>query len=323
MATKQLSQHDIDGLLSRLHDENEGSQPGKPAKQVKPYDFWHPDKFSKDHLRGLQMVFDTFARLAGSTLSSLLRGQVQVRLAAVEQLSYSEYVSQLPNPTVISLITCDPLPDQLILEINLPIAYVMMDRLLGGTGVPASQAKEVTDIEQSLTRSVIQHLLPNFAAAWSPVVAIEPRLEGLMFNTSYIPTAVSGTVAALALLEINGFGTTGTISVAIPYTVLEPVMARLNAQKWLATPRRTAAVEDSGPEHRLRMASVSLTAILGSATAHMRDLVCLQPGDIVRLDTMPGEELRVAVGEQAKFAAVPGLMGNRLAIQITRRLPAY
>lgn len=287
---------------------------------VKPYDFFHPDKFSKDHLNGLQIIFDTFARLVGPTLSSLMRGQLQVRLTSVEQLSYSEYVAQLPNPTAISLISAEPLPERFVLEINLPVAYAMIDRLLGGKGETPQRTRAVTDIEQSLFRLVVSNLLPSFALAWNPVIATEPNLEEAMFNTAFIPSAVSGTVAALALLEIGFSGVTGTMSIAMPYTVLEPVMGRINAQKWLSDTRRSGQQEGLLPQEQLRRAVVPVTAILGTAAVSLAELTRLQPGQIIRLDSFPGQSLRVAVGGLERFSALPGVVDNRLAVQITQVL---
>lgn len=300
--------------------EEEAARPSTEVL-VKPYDFFHPDKFSKDHLNGLQIIFDTFARLVGPTLSSLMRGQVQVRLTSVEQLSYSEYVAQLPNPTAISLISAEPLPERFVLEINLPVAYAMIDRLLGGKGETPHRTRAVTDIEQSLFRLVVSNLLPSFALAWNPVVATEPHLEEAMFNTAFIPSAVSGTVAALALLEIGVSGVTGTMSIAMPYTVLEPVMGRINAQKWLSDTRRSGQQQEGfSPQEQLGRAVLPVTAILGTAAVSLAELTRLQPGHIIRLDSYPGQFLRVAVGGLERFNALPGVVDNRLAVQITQVL---
>ena len=320
MTSKQLSQRDIDALLSGAAGDD---QPERPInKNAKPYDFRNPDKFSKDHLRGLQIIFETFARLTTSNLSSLLRGQVQVRLSSIDQLAYEEYTAQLPSTTAVSLLSCDPLPDQTLLEISPQVTYVMIDRLLGGSGRVPQRLREATDIEQALLRLVVTHILPSYREAWSTVVAVEPRLEELVFNTALIPSAIPGTVAALALLEINVLGTTGTLSVAIPYTVLEPVMGRLNVQKWLAgTGRGSHSQTGIGfPDRQLQRAMVPVTVVLGTAALDLKELLVLEKGNIIRLETAPGQELRVAIGAHEKFTAQPGQVSNRIAVQITQPL---
>ena len=319
-STKQLAQHEIDALLSGLAEgRGEDAQRLNPQR-VKRYDFRRPDKFSKDHLRVIQLVFDTFGRLAGSVLSSLLRGQVQVRLTSVEQISYDEYIQQLPNPTAICLFSADPLPDRSILELNLPVLYAIIDRLLGGTGKrPQLQVfREATEIEHALARSAIVHMLRSYQEAWGNVVAMTPRLEDLVFNTSFIPSGVPGVVAAMAVLEMNIMGVTGTISTAIPYTVLEPVMANLNSQMWLAGPRRASRSEMKQPSQRLRDVALPVAGILGEAEVSLRDFLKLQSGNVIRLDTSPGQEIKVTAGGAAKYAALPGRVGNRLALQITK-----
>lgn len=292
-----------------------GQEPGIP----KSYDFRNPDKFSKEHLRGLRMVFDTFARLSASSLSWLLRGQVHVSLASVEQVPYEHFIARLPAPTAAGLLTCSPLPDRFVLELSIPAAYAMVDRMLGGSGIPVQQVRDVTDIEGSLLGRVVGQLLPSYREAWSAIVSVDPRLEEMIFSPTLIPSAVPGTVAALAQLELNILGVNGSMNVAIPYAVLEPVMGRLNSQRWLAAPGhpRPPEPETPFPDARLQHAAVPVAVVLGTAAVALRELLRLQPGHVIQLNTTPGAPLSVVVGSQAKFTGVPGLLNNRVAVQLT------
>jgi len=100
----------------------------RPAKL---YDFRRPDKFSKEHLRSLRILHESFARMLGSSLTSYLSAGVQVRLTMLEQGTYDEYIQSLPTPTVIYVVGLAPLPGQAVVELNLPVARVLIDRLLG------------------------------------------------------------------------------------------------------------------------------------------------------------------------------------------------
>ncbi len=312
----QLSQRDIDALLGQMGGGDTATAVA-PARSLKRYDFRKPDKFSKDHIRALQVLFENYSRLLGTELAGMLRNQVQVRLTSVEQLPYEDYTAQLPNPTVVGLISCPPLPDRMILEISMPLALAMFDRLLGGGGRAVMRPRDVTDIEAALLQVVLQRMLPNLAVAWKGIIEMTPALDELVFSTAYIPAAVPGTAAALVLLEVAMLGITGTVSIAVPYTVLEPVMDKLNTQKWLASPPTEEPVGMSatgrGPLHA---ATVPITVVLGNAMVPFDELLQIVPGDVIRLDSAPGGEVSLAVGDHRKFTGLPGRLGNRIAVQI-------
>lgn len=321
MAT-QLSQRDIDALLGQMAPGHDSST-ATATRPTKRYDFRKPDKFSKDHLRALQVLFEAYSRLLGTDLAGMLRVQVQVRLTSVEQLPYDEYTAQLPNPTVVGIVSCAPLPDRIIMELNMPLGFAMFDRLLGGGGRSSTRPRDVTDIEASMLRLVMQRMLPTFAEAWRGILEVQPSLDDLVFSTAYIPAGVPGTVAALVLLEIVMPGIAGTVSIAIPYTVLEPVMNKLNTQKWLASSAidETPVTVGSVSTVALQQATVPVQVVLGTTTVPFGDLLYLQAGDVIPLNTQPGDEVMVSVGSHHKFNGQPGRIGNRIAVQISSTVP--
>src|ERR1700733_2614613 len=71
------------------------------SAEIVLYDFRRPTKLARDHIRILQMSFETFARRLGTLLTSSLRALCQVNLLAIEQQSYEEYISGLSTPTVL------------------------------------------------------------------------------------------------------------------------------------------------------------------------------------------------------------------------------
>ncbi len=319
-----LSQADIDAMLKGVSSEEPAEatgEPGPPAadkRNIKEYDFRRPDKFSKDNIRAIQMVFEFFARLLSSSMSAHLRGNVSAHLTQVEQVLYDEYVQQLPSPTVVSLISMDPLPDQAIIEINMPLALTMIDRMLGGPGQATDIVREVTDIEEALVRSTMKLILRAYREAWANVQAIEPELQDLVYNAAFIQAAVPGAVAVLGVVEVNVMGMTGTISTAIPYTVLEPVMSRLTAQTWLAVSNKSGMGGTEVHDDHLNGVIVQVSAILGRGPVGFKEMLTLKPGHIIRLDSAVGGDIEVAVGNQTIFLGRPGRVGRRVAVQVTK-----
>ena len=110
--TEILSQDEIDALLSAISTgevEMEDYSNVGEQKKVKIYDFRRPDKFSKDQIRTLQMMHETFARLTTTALSAQLRALVGVHVGSVDQLTYEEFIRSIPNPTTLAVINMDPL----------------------------------------------------------------------------------------------------------------------------------------------------------------------------------------------------------------------
>jgi flagellar motor switch protein FliM len=324
MDSKVLTQAEINALLGAFAEETEGVPASEPAwlsKNIKAYDFRRPDKFSKDHIRALQMLHEAFARLVASSLSAYLRAAIQVHLVSVEQTLYDEYIQQLPNPTMINVISMEPLPGRVILEINLGIAFGLIDRLLGGAGKIMQKAREVTDIELALLQGLTANILTALKESWSNIVDISPKLEDTVFSPQVIQAAMPGDVAILLVFEIKLVGNSGTISVCLPFTVLEPVASKLSTQVWFSGARRNGP--ESAPtdvKSQLARVSVPISVQLGHIDVTLQELLSLQVGNVVRLDTPIDGEIGILVGDSVKFLGRPGLSRGKLAVQVTREM---
>src|SRR2546430_5310028 len=123
-------------------------------RSIKLYDFRRPDRFSKEHIRAIQNIHETFARVTASSLSSYLRSATTVSLSSIEQVVYDEYIHQLANPTLVNLIELQPLAGRIVVEMNMNLGLAMLDRMMGGPGAVTQRRNELTDIEMALLRSL-------------------------------------------------------------------------------------------------------------------------------------------------------------------------
>src|SRR5579875_3432009 len=156
-----LSQSEIEALLASIPIEG-GAAPAAPSAQPKEprrWDFRKPDKFSKDHLRSLLALHQTFARGAATALAGRLRCSVTFRVTSVDQGLYEEYLELLPEQSVVNVISMKPLDGHILLEFHAGLAMVMIDRLLGGSGGPIDATRALTDIELPLIRSLVRIVL--------------------------------------------------------------------------------------------------------------------------------------------------------------------
>ena len=172
-----LSQSEIDALLSALSTgelEPEELQKEDDKHKVKLYDFRSPQKFSKDHIRTLELIHDNFARIISNYLTGQVRQNVKVRLETVEQITYEEFIHSVQNPTIITLFKMPPLTGTILFETNPQFSFQVIDVLLGGTGERTNISKEFSDIDKNIMLQINSEMISNLKLAWENFYNILP-----------------------------------------------------------------------------------------------------------------------------------------------------
>ncbi len=319
--TEILSQDEIDALLSAISsgevDPDDYSAVGE-QKKVKIYDFRRPDKFSKDQIRTLQMMHETFARLTTTALSAQLRALVGVHVGSVDQLTYEEFIRSIPNPTTLAVINMDPLRGSAVLEIDPSITFTIIDRLFGGPGEPTKITRELSDIEMSVMEGIIVRILGNLREAWSTVIDLRPRLGNIETNPQFAQIVPPNDMVVLITLETKVGDVEGMTNLCIPYITIEPIISKLSAQYWYSSIRRGEADENKAIiQERLDQVTIPLRCEVGEVELPLSEILGLGPGDVVKLGaTHIKSDMTVKVGDRQKFKCRPGKIGGRLCIQI-------
>lgn len=320
-----LSQDEIDQLLTAISagevDTQEIHQPTDQRK-IKIYDFKRPDKFSKDQIRTVSIMHETFARLTTTSLSAQLRSLVAVHVASVDQLTYEEFIRSIPNPTTLAVIDMDPLKGSAILEIDPAITFSIIDRLFGGQGEGAKFSRELTDIEQSVMEGIIVRVLGNLRESWSTVIDLRPRLGGIETNPQFAQIVPPSEMVVLVTLETKVGDVEGMMNLCIPYLTIEPIISKLSAQYWYSSVRRGTTTENLNIlRERLENVGVTIKAEIGSMQLAVRDVLALRAGDIIRLsNTRVNDPMVLMIGDRKKFLCRPGVIGNKLAVQVNKKL---
>jgi flagellar motor switch protein FliM len=288
-------------------------------KAIKLYDFRRPDRFSKEHIRAIQNIHETFARVTASSLSSYLRSPTTVSLSSIEQVVYDEYVHQLANPTLVNLVELQPLSGRIVVEMNMIMGLAMLDRMMGGPGQAQMRRNELTDIEMALLRSLGATISAGLRDGWAAVADLQPALVETVLNADVVQAALPGDIAALLLFEISTLGLSGTISICVPHPVIEPLMDRLNTQAWFSSSSRKSESEDDRLKlaDGIRGARLPVTVELGSTTISLGELLDIRKDDVIRLDRGVDGELPVLAGKRARFVGRPGTIGGNRAVQVT------
>lgn len=315
-----LSQSEIDSLLAALStgelDAEEIQK--KDERQVRNYDFARPAKFSKEHLRTLEIIYEHYGRLLSTNLPLYLRKNVQVSVASSETVVFSEFSNALSNPAILGIVNFTPLQGTIIIELAPNLGFAMIDRMLGGQGVPIDKTRDFSEIELTILDKIMVMCMHLMKDPWRNVVEIDPFLERIETNPQFAQIIAPNDMIAIVTLSVKIGDVEGFMNICLPFFTVEDVMDKLNTKFWYST-MQEASEEDYSQyvESMIRRADVPVKAILGKSSITVDDFVNLQRGDIIRLDTLAESEMPVYVGNIKKFMAMPGKSGDKYAVRVT------
>ncbi len=315
-----LSQDEIDNLLKALSSGDIDAEDMKEdaGKSVKEYDFKRPAKFSKDHLRTLEIIFEHYGRLISTNLPVYLRKNCQVSVVNSEALTFSEFTNSLANPVIIGIVNFQPLNGNIMVELGANLGFAMVDRLLGGQGEALEKNREFSEIEMSLVERMVTVCVALLREPWRNVLDLNPVLERVETNPQFAQIIAPTEMIAIVTLNIKIGEVEGLMNVCLPYFTLESIMDKLNTKFWFSTMQDTS--EDDYTEHiedMIRHVRIPIIAKLGDSSITVTDFVNLQPGDIIRLSARVDEEMDVFVGNIRKFKALPGATKKTYAVRVT------
>ncbi len=315
-----LSQNEIDNLLAALSTGEIDVEQMQDAaeRQVKNYDFRRPAKFSKEHLRTLEIIFEHYGRLVSTNLPVYLRKNVQVNVASSETVTFSEFTNALANPVVLGIVNFAPLTGNIIMEMSTNLGYAMIDRMLGGQGLPLDKTREFSEIELSIIEKILIVCMQLMREPWRNVLAINPVMDRLETNSQFAQIISPNDMVALVTLNVKIGDVQGYMNICLPFFTLEDIMDKLNTRYWYANMQeRKDENYDQYIESLIRRVDVPIKAVLGKSVISVNDFVNLQIGDVIRLDTHVEDELSVYVGNIRKFTALPGASKDNYAVRVT------
>jgi flagellar motor switch protein FliM len=325
-----LEQSEVDALLAAVDSNSAGSGAAAPATvfgprgaapaDVQTYDFKRPERVSKDQMRALEALHEGFGRNFGAALSGYLRTIIEVSVSSIEQLTYSEFIHSLPNPTCFNLLKAEQLDGQLCLEISPLIIYPIIDRLLGGSNADLFiPQRPLTQIEQRLVQRITDRATHHLSEAWSNLTPVTFSVHDFESNPQLVQIVPPNETVVVIGFELKLGNRAGTMSLCIPYNVIEPIMHVLAAQNWFSYQRKGGQDDHVRKLTRnVHNASVELRAFLAQTTIRLNELLALQPGDIITTEKEAGREMLVQVEGRNKFLGQIGQFRGGRAIQITR-----
>ncbi len=315
-----LSQSEIDNLLAALSsgELDADNIQNDNEKQVKNYDFNRPAKFSKEHLRTLEIIFEHYGRLVSTNLPVYLRKNIQVTVASSETVAFSEFTNALSNPVILGVVNFAPLNGNILIELSTNLGYAMIDRMLGGSGTPLEKTREFSQIELTIIDRIMSLLTQLMREPWKNVVDIMPVLNRLETNVQFAQVVPPSDMVAIVTLNLKIGDVEGYINMCLPFFTLEEVMDKLNTKYWYSVMQENKD-ENYGDyiESMIRKVDVPVKAVLGRSNISVADFLGLQVGDCIRLDTKVDSEMEIYVGNIRKFTALPGANDDAYAVRVT------
>ncbi len=315
-----LSQSEIDNLLAALSsgELDVDQMQDTPDKQVKDYDFKRPAKFSKEHLRTLEIIFEHYGRLISTNLPVYLRKNIQVSVASSETVTFSEFTNALANPVILGIVDFRPLPGNIIIELSSNLGFAMIDRMLGGQGLPLEKSRDFSEIEMSILQKMMIVCMQLMREPWKTVIDIEPVMDRIETNAQFAQVIAPSEMIAIVSMSLKIGDAEGFLNICLPYFTVEDIMDKLNTKYWYSTMQESDKMDyEEQIESLIKRVDVPVKAVLGRNQVSVNDFLNLQVGDIIRLDTRVDSEMDIFVGNIRKFTALPGSSKDNYAIRLT------
>jgi flagellar motor switch protein FliM len=321
-----LTQKEIEELISSMIAKSTDDDRAKVVKpRLRVYDFKRPDKFSKDHLRGVQLLFDNFCRLVTSYFSGLFRLAIHSNVVSVDQVTYEEFSADLSSPCSVAVVDWEPLPSNMLVNFSPQIALQMVDRLCGGPGNTTTTvvSRALTEIETAVLRRVAETMADILTTALKEfnIAGHKLSVSSIEVNPLFVQQAMAPNDIVMSVTIDVKFGTqSGSIEFCLPYELLEPVLPALSAHRWFSKKddpgdgRSSAHVASA-----IHTVKIPISCRLGESTLTMKDVMSLKPGDVIELNVRTTDYATLHLLGKPKFNVQVGRTGSRLAARIVSR----
>ncbi|OYW24135.1 MAG: flagellar motor switch protein FliM [Planctomycetales bacterium 12-60-4] len=325
-----LSQSEVESLLAALDQGT--SEPAAPAasrsrddfrSHVTVYDFKRPERVSKEQMRAFQALHEGFSREFGASLSSMLRAIVEVKLISVDQLTYSEFVFSLENPTCFNLLWSAGLDGHFILDLSPSIVFPIVDRLLGGgkDGNSEYPSRALTEIELHLASRITNLSIQALENAWDNVCQLKLRVQQVESNPQLVQIVPPNEVIVLISFELTMGDVRGIMNLCIPFNTIEPLASKLSSDSWSAYQKKALDQQQQlHLEGGIRRAPVELVVHLATTHVTARELSQLAVGDVILTEHDVRHGAKVIVEGRPMFQAFPGTLKGRKAIRVGENL---
>ncbi|MCL2096303.1 MAG: hypothetical protein FWH10_05285, partial [Oscillospiraceae bacterium] len=221
-----LTQAEIDALLSEFGGDSSPARTVDAGQGIKykEHDFRNPKFFSKDQLKHISLIYDTYAKHLSQFMSGVLRAECSINIYSVEEQQYFEYSNALPDSIMMGVLDVKPLEGSMLIEIKRDTCYMIIERLLGGDGDAPFVPDDFTDIEERLLERFYSQIIRFIKDSWANVTDMNPKLDRLETNSRLTQIMPIDEIVIIVLMNVKINDHEGSMSVCIPCINLEKIL---------------------------------------------------------------------------------------------------
>jgi flagellar motor switch protein FliM len=317
-----LSQNEVDALLSAVSDNTEGIDTAGSDDSLQggvvQYDMANQDRIIRGRMPTLDLIHDRFVRLFRVTLSNALRKVANLSVNSTGPLRFSEFMNSLPLPSCLNILRLEPLRGAALMVIESKLLYALVDSFFGGNDVPYTkiEGKDFTQIEIRIARKVVLQAMDDLEKAWEPVYPLKIGYNRTEINPQFVTIVPPSDIVIATTFDVELEKVSGTIKVVIPYGTLEPIKSKLSIG-FQSEQMEVDFIWINRIKEQIMQTPANIFVRLGQAEIQMRDLLNLERGDIIQLETDATLPLEVLVEGIGKFKGLPGTLKGQRALRIT------
>lgn len=317
---KILAQDEVDALLRGLSGGELTNDADIPTDDtgIVPFDLANQDRIIRGRMPVLEIVNDRFARLCTNALSNAVRKRVELNPISIDMTKFGDFMRALPVPTSINIFKMEPLRGNAICVVDARLVFALVENFFGGQGSqPKIEGREFTRIEQAIVERVIRIVLTNMEESWRPVHEVNLELIRSEINPQFAAIVPPSDVVVVITFEVELESAIGSLVICLPYATIEPIRSKLHAS--FQTERLEVDHAWVGRlKERLMETPVELKVHFGDAQITGNQLLRLQVGDVLLLDTDVDALLECTVAGVKKFAGICGTVKGNKAFQIIK-----
>ncbi len=319
MSDQILTQEEIDALLSAMDSgEVDLEEEAKSESEAIAYNLTSQNIMLRDQFYALEEVYDKFATVFETHISSVLQRSMEVEFVSTEMIKYQECISAFSSPTSFTVFSMAPLIGSAMLAIEPRLIYSLIDCMFGGDGKPTERMREFTLIEQRMIRKFATEVLTNLQQAWKTIDPISIAIKRAEIKPEFVHLASPNDLMLVIVFAVNGKEFSGNLHLCIPYLMLEPIKDKLSS-KYLRGKNQEHTWSEQ-LELLLQDTPVTIIAELGVTTRSVKDLLDLQVNDVIQLNTGPEDLITLTVDHVPKYLGFPGIIKGNRAVEIAALL---
>ncbi len=317
-----LSQQEIDALLNNIKSGTEQKTETPAEKEAILFDFRLPNRISKNQLRILRSIFENFAESFSSFLVTKLQTIVNINVTSVDQIYYSEYVLSVANPACLFTFEIKNTDVKGVLELNNDLALSLVDKLLGGNGLGTKQTKVITPIEQKVLRVVVERVMQDLKKAWQTVDSMEFVVERFEPDIDFAQITSQSESVLLISFEILIGEQSFLMNICFATFAFDTILSRLSSQKLssIRTIKHYGYTAQNVLSQHLSKTLLPVIVELGKTKLSIKELLEMEKGDIIRLETKVSDDQKIKTGNQVLFLGRIGVSNNKKAIKVTKKV---